>query len=223
MNKRARNRLIGVTAIILIAVAAVFFGLSGQTAAYYKTVDEAAKDATLVGERVKVGGSVVDGSWDRKSNPMKFVIRGEEDKDGTGKTLKVVYNGPVPSTFGDGVTAIVTGPLTQDGTIEAEEMITKCPSKYESAQGAQTIEQVLVSTAPTTKAVGFVKTGSIVPPGGESRFVLTNELNAGSEVAIVWEGALPNGMVDGSKVVITGSMEDGVFVASDVALEQAQK
>lgn len=221
MNKRARTRLIGVTAIILIAVAAVFFGLSGNQAAYYKTVEEAAKDKTLVGERVKIGGAVVTGSWDRKSNPMRFVIRDEADKDGTGATLKVVYNGPVPSTFGDGVTAIVTGPINDQGEIEAQEMITKCPSKYESAEGAVAISKL--PEGKPVRAFGYVKAGTIAAPGGV-RFVVTEEKTGGAEAEVVWEGALPNGMADGSKVVMTGSLEaDGKFVASDVALEEGQK
>lgn len=221
MNKRARTRLIGVTAIILIAVAAVFFGLSGNQAAYYKTVEEAAQDNSLVGERVKIGGAVVTGSWDRKSNPMRFVIRDENDKEGTGETLKVVYNGPVPSTFGDGVTAIVTGPLLEDGTIEAQEMITKCPSKYESAEGAAAIDALQVGKPMRT--TGFVKAGTIAPPGGV-RFVVMNDETGGKEVEVIWEGALPEGMADGSKVVMTGSLEaDGKFVASEVALEVGQK
>ncbi len=40
---------------------------------------------------------------------MTFAIRDEADKTGTGPTIKVVYTGAAPSTFGDGVVAIVTG------------------------------------------------------------------------------------------------------------------
>jgi len=40
----------------------------------------------------------------------------------------------------------------------------------------------------------------------------------------VFEGALPDGMTDGSKVVLTGAIEaDGKFVATNVALEQSQQ
>ncbi len=223
MNKRAQTRLIGVTAIILIVVAAIFFGLSGQDAAYYKTVTEVSKDSSLAGERVKVGGAVVAGSWDKKSNPMTFDIRDEKDTAGKGPVVRVVYSGSVPSTFGDGVTAIVTGELSDDGTIQAGEMITKCPSKYESASGAMPVADLVgkgESMAGTTiKTAGLVKAGTVVAPGGDARFVLTDE--AGTvQVKVVWEGALPSGMTDNSKVIVTGAMEDGgVFVATNVALE----
>lgn len=229
MNKRARNRLIGVTAIVLLAIAAIFFSLGSRGGtAYYKSVEEVATDQTLVGERVKVGGAVVAGSWDKKANPMTFEIRDEADSAGTGEVVKVVYNGPVPSTFGDGVTAIVTGELAPDGHIEAGEMITKCPSKYESATGAMPVSDLLASGASmvgkTVKATGYIKAGTIAPPGGESRFTLTNDKTGGAEVKVAYEGALPAGMSDGSKVVLTGAVEaDGIFVATQVALEQGSK
>lgn len=228
MNKRARNRLIGVTAIVLLVIVAIFASLSSRGGtAYYKTVDEVASDSALAGERVKVGGAVVSGSWDKKSNPMRFVIKGEKDTTDSGPTVKVVYYGSVPSTFGDGVTAIVTGKLSSDNTIEADEMITKCPSKYESATGALPVSDLVGKgesmVGTPVKATGYVKTGTIVAPGGAERFVVMNEKDAGDEVSVTYEGALPSGMTDGSKVILTGSLqEDGTFLATDVSLEQGQ-
>lgn len=227
VNKRARNRLVGVTAIVLLAVVAIFasLGQRGGTS-YYESVKSVASDKSLVGERVKVGGMVVTGSWDKKANPMRFSIKDEKDTQGTGETVKVVYNGAVPSTFGDGVTAIVTGEVKPDGSIEAGEMITKCPSKYESATGAmsvgaikdgQTLEQVTLS--------GYVVKGSIVAPGGESRFSVSGSEAADAQAhQVKWEGALPAGMVDGSMVIIKGSVDtEGVITATDVALEASEK
>lgn len=229
MNKRARNRLIGVTAIVLLAIVAIFASIGGRGGtAYYKSVDEIASDANLQGERVKVGGAVIAGSWDRKSNPMRFTIRDEADTEGTGKTVNVVYNGAVPSTFGDGVTAIVTGELSSDGSIAADEMITKCPSKYESATGALPVADLIGKgesmIGTTVKITGYVKAGTIVAPGGSERFFVTSEKTGGDEVPVVFEGALPSGMTDASQVVITGALEsDGKFVATDVAMEQSQQ
>ena len=39
MNKRARARLIGVTAIVLLAIIAIIVGAGGKQGAYYKTVE----------------------------------------------------------------------------------------------------------------------------------------------------------------------------------------
>lgn len=229
MNKRARTRLIGVTAIILLAVVAVVAsGAFNGNTAYSRTVEDVTGDNSLVGERVKVSGTVVSGSWDQNQNPMKFTIRDEADSAESGPTLKVVFNGAVPSTFGDGVVAIVTGELDKDGTITSSDMITKCPSKYESAKGSLPVADLLGKgenmVGKTTKVSGVVKNGTIVAPGSDVRFVVATAATGGDEVEVAWQGALPAGMVDGSKVVLTGALEeDGKFVATDVALDEAEQ
>ncbi len=229
MNKRARMRLIGVTAVILIAIVAVVV-ISGNTSgAYTSTVADVTKDPELVGQRVKVSGSVVPASWDKQSNPMKFTIKDEKDTAGTGATVKVIYTGGVPSTFGDGVVAIVTGELAADGTINATEMITKCPSKYESAEGALPVADLVKSGASmygkTVKATGFVKKGSLGAANDDPRFIVVAAADGtGDSIPVSFTGVLPSGMQEGSQVVLTGALEsDGVFVATDVAMEQSQK
>lgn len=225
MNKRARTRLIGVTAIILIVIAAIFLAGGNKGAAYYKTVKEVATDKQMVGERVKVGGAVVAGSWNKQSNPMRFTIRDEKDQSGKGPVVKVVYEGSVPSTFGDGVVAIVTGELGDDNTISADEMITKCPSKYQSAKGAMPVADL--QDGQTMKALtvtGYVKPGTIAAPGGAERFVATAKADGtGKSVSVVFEGALPSGMKDGSQVVMKGDLKaDGTFTATEVSIAAAQ-
>ena len=229
MNKRARMRLIGVTGIIVIAIVAVVVISGNTTGAYSSTVADVTKDPELVGKRVKVSGAVVTASWDKQSNPMKFVIKDEKDSAGTGATVKVIYTGGVPSTFGDGVVAIVTGELAADGTINATEMITKCPSKYESAEGAMPIADLVKSGASlygkTVKATGFVKPGSLGAANDDPRFIVAAKADGtGESVPVSFTGVLPSGMQEGSQLVLTGALEsDGVFVATDVAMEQSQK
>lgn len=226
MKKRVRNQIIGITALIVIAVAAIFLtvDLRGGSAVNM-TVKDALADKANVGERIKVAGMVVTGSWDKKTNPMTFTIKDELDKAGTGPTIKVIYTGAVPNTFGDGVTAIVTGELDASGTLTAGEMITKCPSKYESATGAYEIAKFLTVSSQmqgiTVRIAGTVKAGTIVAPGGAVRFVVTDSADTTKELNVAWDGALPQGMVDGSRVVITGSLhESGAFDATNVAIEK---
>ncbi len=229
VNKRARTRLIGVTAVILIAVVAVVIISGNTTGAYSSTVASVTKDESLVGKRVKVNGTVVAASWDKQSNPMRFTIRDEADSAGTGPTVKVVYSGGVPSTFGDGVVAIVTGELAADGSIAANEMITKCPSKYESAEGAMPIADLVGKGAAmqgkTVRATGYVKTGSLGAANDDPRFVVVATADGtGEAVPVSFAGVLPSGMADKSQVIMTGALEaDGTFVATDLALEESQK
>ncbi len=223
MNKRARMRLIGVTAIILIVVIAIFLTTGSKEGAYYRKVSEIVGNDEYVGERVRVGGTVVAGSWNRQSNPMIFDIR-DEDTD-SGPTIQVVYHGGVPSTFGDEVVAIVTGEVTEEGTIESSDMITKCPSKYESSKDAIGVSALLDKgdsmVGKTVKITGYV-VGDVTAPGGETRFYVADEKEGADEgLGVFYDRALPAGMDTGTKVVIQGSLEsDGIFAATDVSLPE---
>ena len=227
MNKRARNRLIGVTAIILIVIAAVFFGSTWGKGgpAYYKTVTEVANSqGKLVGTNVTVGGPVVPGSWDKKTHPMRFAI--SDDKDPNSKaTLKVVYNGAVPNTFGDGVVAIVDGTLKADGTIEATTLQTKCPEKKASGTSAITVGALLEAKSRLgglpVQVTGAVVPGSLVPPGSDVRFSVQGEEQSAT-LKVKFDGAPPAGFADGAKVVLGGSLDasTGVFDATSVSLSK---
>jgi cytochrome c-type biogenesis protein CcmE len=225
MNKRARNRLIGIAVILLIVIAAALV-LFTQGAASNLTVAQAAKDsAENVGRRVQVTGMVVNGSWDKKTNPMTFKIRDQKDEDETGPQLTVVYSGALPATFGDGVEAIVTGEFGENDTITSAEMITKCPSKYATSDDAYTVsklnERADQMVNIPVKVAGIIKDGSVAPPGGAIRFTLLNAEGATDEINVAYEGALSEDIKDGASVVLTGELDaNGAFVATDVALEK---
>ena len=233
MNKRARNRLIGVTAIILIAIAAIIFGTTSMGGASKNTtVAIAATDASLVGKYVQVAGNVVADSWDKKTNPMKFAIA-DEKAGADAPTIKVVYNGTVPTTFGNGTPTIVTGKLTTDTltadkTIDASTLITKCPSKYQSATGALPVADLIAKKATVTgqpsEVTGYVVVGSVKAAGEPVRFVIGATPTGGPTLPIHFEAGLPQGITDGAKVVIGGSLgNDGTYTATSVALDSATK
>jgi len=220
MNKRARNRLIGVTVIILGIAAAVFFGSGAGTGSYSKSVSDAVNDPSLVGKRIKVSGSVIAGSWDKKTNPMKFKIR-SEGKD-SGPELAVVYSGAAPNTFGNDTVAIVTGTLESGGVIKADDMITKCPSKYQSGTGAIQLAELLKSEpkGQPVKVVGFLKAGSLKPQSAESsdRFTLSSTATGGDEITVSFAGSMPAGTEDGVQLVVGGEyLSKTLIVATDVA------
>lgn len=225
VNKRARMRLIGVTAIILISVVAIVIGVGAGDGSYSRSVSDVAGDKESTGERVRVTGTVVPGSWDKKSSPMRFDIR-DEGATG-GPQISVVYYGGVPSTFGDEVTAIITGTVNASGVLESEDMITKCPSKYESATGALTVADLLGQgdevVGKSVRVTGYVANGSVRPPGGTVRFAVADE-GGKSSVDVFFDGALPEGMSDGSQVVLGGLLDEhGVFDAVNVSLSDTEQ
>ncbi|MCL2746327.1 MAG: cytochrome c maturation protein CcmE, partial [Coriobacteriia bacterium] len=78
-SSRARNRLIGISAVLSIVVVAavVFFFFNGTSLSL--TVDRLYESSDrYVGETVQLSGTVVAGSWDRQSNPMVFKVFDEE-------------------------------------------------------------------------------------------------------------------------------------------------
>jgi cytochrome c-type biogenesis protein CcmE len=53
--------------------------------------------------------------------------------DPTQPRLKVVYNGVKPDLLKNEAQAIMTGKLGADGVFYAQELLLKCPTKYEEA------------------------------------------------------------------------------------------
>ena len=115
--------------VLVIIVAALMVQATMTTGAYYMTVDEINRaGASLVGERVRVSGIVVDGSedWRPQEVTLRFAIADEN-----GSQLPIVFSGPRPDNFQRAASAIVEGELLPDGSFQAETLLLKCPSRYE--------------------------------------------------------------------------------------------
>ena len=97
---------------------------------YYLTVSEFMQQADPAGGDYKINGTVSMGSIERMTTGMdvRFVIT-----DGS-RSLPVAYHGVIPDTFVDDAAVVVEGRL-QDGTFVAHNLLAKCPSKYEAADG----------------------------------------------------------------------------------------
>ena len=80
------------------------------------------------------------GSWvkeknydiDKQKNVFSFYM-----KDFNGKELKVVYKGAIPNNFESSTSVVVTGKY-RNGNFYASDILTKCPSKYETEYEAAT-------------------------------------------------------------------------------------
>ena len=57
--------------------------------------------------------------------------------DPTRARMKVVYVGPKPDLLRDEAQAIMTGHLGDDGVFYADELLLKCPTKYQEAVPSQ--------------------------------------------------------------------------------------
>jgi len=95
---------------------------------YYKKVEEVMVDqARWTGPKLKLGGNVKTGSIFNKPGTVDYVFTVEHG----GESVEVRYSGPMPDTFREGSEVVVAGRLAPAGHFEANEVIAKCPSKYE--------------------------------------------------------------------------------------------
>ena len=85
------------------------------------------KTNDLQNTKVRVIGKVVDNSvhWNAEDLKLKFAIF-----EG-GETLSVVYNGAKPADLAPGSDILVEGKFQADKTFLANQLIMRCPSKYE--------------------------------------------------------------------------------------------
>ena len=119
------------TSASLIIVAAVFYliytGIN-QTSVYFFTVSELInKKATIAEEGVRVNGTVVPGSIDQDKSNLKVNFKITDSK----KNLLVYYEGIIPDMFKENIDVVVEGTVDQKGNLNANTLLTACPSKYE--------------------------------------------------------------------------------------------
>lgn len=217
-----KKRLVIVTGIIIMVLVAVLAVVGSNSTAKAISLSQAAS-GDYVGKRVQVTGNVVENSYATEGDTLTFSIY-DPDDEGAGQ-LPVVYEGGVSATFGNDVTAICTGKVEADGVLHCSELVTKCPSKYESGTSALEVSRMLEYgddiLDKTVRVRGAVKAGSQNAAGQGDRFVLVDSADESVEVPVSYEGAVSDEtLADGAVVVLTGHMgSDGSFDATDVALE----
>lgn len=115
-------------ALLAIAVGYLGFASIKSGWVYYVDVDRFADDSSLHSQRVKLCGTVVGEGLVSHPAGMNadFTLRG------AGKSIPVAYHGVIPEMFAAGRDVVVEGKLNAAGTFEADQMMTKCASKYEA-------------------------------------------------------------------------------------------
>lgn len=213
MNKKAKRRLVVVGGIVVIAMLVIVAVAGSGGAASSLSIGDVLAGG-YEGKKVQVSGSVVADSLTSEGSTAVFKIAPEGDGAAAGE-LEVKYDGALPATFGTGVVAICTGTV-KGNTLFASEMVTKCPSKYESAEGSLTVKGLL-DQADTmlfedTKVCGYVE-GPVNDAQAAHRFTIESQ---GATLDVVYDGGLDDRIKDGTAVVVSGHLDsDGAFVATE--------
>ena len=133
----------------------MIFSSTQASAEYFLTIDELVqKQDTLVGKNIRVSGAVLGESisYDTSTLRLEFKVAhvtGDNSViessgglaevlhqatiDPTRNQLTVVYEGVRPDLLRNEAQAIMTGKLGEDGVFYADELLLKCPTKYEEA------------------------------------------------------------------------------------------
>jgi len=145
--------------LILGAVVFLIWSSTAATSEYFLTVDELnAKGPSIVDRNLRVSGAVIGDTiqYDAQSLTLTFEVAqvpGDQALidsagglavalhqaviDPSRARMKVVYTGPMPDLLRNEAQAIMTGRLGEDGVFHADELLLKCPTKYEEAVPAQ--------------------------------------------------------------------------------------
>jgi len=141
--------------LILAAVVYLIFSATKANAEYFMTVDELkAKGVSTVNQDVRISGAVVGDTIQYDANALTLTFdvaqvpgdQKEVDAEGglaavlhaavvdpNRARLRVVYNGPKPDLLKNEAQAIMTGRLDSNGVFHADELLLKCPTKYQEA------------------------------------------------------------------------------------------
>jgi len=140
---------------IVAAVVYLIVSSTQASAQYFLTVNEVYSKGTEVRDRdLRISGAVVGDTitYDLETLTITFEVAhipGDNDEidaqgglasvlnkavtDPNSRRLNVVYVGPKPDLLQNEAQAIMTGRLGEDGTFYADELLLKCPTKYEDA------------------------------------------------------------------------------------------
>ena len=125
MSTRAVRALLSVV-VIGGALTALLAMTVRESAAFYKHVDEVmVSPDQWYGKPMKLHGFVANLHKRTDSLHYQFDVKNGDH------TVVATYTGIVPDTFKDGSEVVLTGKLSAQG-FRAEEVMAKCPSKYDA-------------------------------------------------------------------------------------------
>jgi len=141
--------------LILGAVVFLIWSSTAATQEYFLTVNELnAKGSSIIDKNVRVSGAVVGDTiqYDTQTLTLSFEVAHVPGDNAALETegglavalhqavidpsrsrIKVVYVGPKPDLLRDEAQAIMTGHLGEDGVFYVQELLLKCPTRYEEA------------------------------------------------------------------------------------------
>jgi cytochrome c-type biogenesis protein CcmE len=139
MHPVRKQRLYLVLFIVVFssgAIGLMLYSLKGNINLFYPPAEVVAGQAP-VGQSIRVGGMVVDGSIKRSDNSLHVEF---ELTDYQG-TVPVVYEGILPDLFDEGQGAVAAGKMNDAGQLIASEVLAKHDENYMPPEVADALEK----------------------------------------------------------------------------------
>ena len=139
MHPVRKQRLFIVLFVVLfssVAVALVVYALRGNINLFFPPAEVAAGKAP-VGQPVRIGGMVAEGSVQRSDDSLEVRF----DITDFQATVPVVYVGILPDLFDEGQGAVASGVLDEGGVLTATEVRAKHDENYMPPEVAEALEK----------------------------------------------------------------------------------
>jgi cytochrome c-type biogenesis protein CcmE len=139
MHPVRRQRLLLVLFLVVFSSAAiglVTYALRGNINLFFPPA-QVAEGKAPVGQPIRVGGMVVEGSVQRSSDSLEIAFQLTDFK----ASVDVVYEGILPDLFDEGQGAVASGELDASGVLRATEVLAKHDENYMPPEVAEALEQ----------------------------------------------------------------------------------
>lgn len=147
MTRKQKRTSMIVTALAVLGIAAfLMFRVLGDTMVFFYTPSEIAEKTLKPGQRIRLGGMVEKGTWNKGDGiHQDFVLTD------TIKTTKVIYNGgAMPDLFREGQGAVAEGTMQTDGIFMADSVLAKHDEKYMPKELASSLKAKGVKLGKTS-------------------------------------------------------------------------
>ena len=134
---RHRTRFLILGVVVALALGYMIYADFPGNALYFLTVSEfAGKETAQDGRIVRVSGKLVDGSFRREGIATASSFRLQDEGAGlAGAQLKAAYVGVLPDLFFNPHSEVILqGSYGPDQVFQADSILVKCPSKYQSLE-----------------------------------------------------------------------------------------
>jgi cytochrome c-type biogenesis protein CcmE len=148
MKIQGKHMVAGV--LLLLSAGLAFDSISNYINPYLSVTQVALNLERYSGKSIQVMGIVELGSFIRgDGGTMQFTLTDGQE------SLPVQFTGATPQNFDEGKDVVAVGSLTGEASLEAAQLLVKCPSKYEGENPPQQNNHIFL-TAVALAALAVV-------------------------------------------------------------------